>query len=190
MKMKKYTKKHKKTKPDLNYFNKLLPALLALTLIAYVIFIISNSIILTQPKDNIIITNRYPEFKWDSNQNTYRLIVDNSPDFNSPIIDVSLTEKSFKSNIKLDLSKYYWKVIGENTGSAVNSFTITSIVAVELEENSTTSVIKNVGNVRTKITTEENRNGFSVIGAVILDINELLAKNKTNQTSFKAEQDE
>ena len=175
--------KNKKTKSNLNYFNKILIILLVLTLILYIIFINLNKIILTQPKDNSITTERYPEFKWNSKQSDYyKLIVDDSIDFKTPIINVITTEKNYKPDIKLDLTKYYWKVISENTASNVNSFTMNSVVAIELDN----SLIKNVGNVRTKVTIEDRVN---VIGAHILDINEFF-ETKKDQNLFKAEQDE
>jgi subtilisin family serine protease len=76
---------------------------------------IEEKIVLLQPVNNHV-TSRKPVFKWLANEeaNTYRLEVDDNPDFNSPILTKpSLTSTTLTTTALLDLEKqYYWRVRG------------------------------------------------------------------------------
>ena len=96
-----------------------------------VFFFSSESIIPIAPTG--LTTGNDALFRWNSlgDYERYELIVDNNPEFTSPLI-VKTTLHEFQLN--LPIGRYYWKVRGYGgnvTESQVESFYIESVVAVE-----------------------------------------------------------
>lgn len=86
---------------------------------------------LLAPKNGAIDIDQMPALSWSpmAEATTYRLLVADNAEFNSPIIDVSVNDTGFAINQKLDFNKtYYWEVRVESplTGgwSTVANFTI------------------------------------------------------------------
>ncbi len=156
--------------------------LIAVALFFYIGFNI-NTIRLIEP-DNII-DDRTPELKWYGNKDGYRLLIDDDADFENPLVDVRVEGNSYQINRDLDIGTYYWKVIADDLESVTGMFVIGSLVSVKLDENK----LKNVGNVPINVTIKEKIGGsWSIVGAAVLDVREVLEREDNNETLYEAEQ--
>ena len=158
--------------------------LIAVVLFFYIGFNI-NTIRLIEP--NNVIDDRSPEFKWYGNKDSYRLLVDNNADFENSLVDVSVEESFYQINRELDIGTYYWKVIADDLESVTGMFVVESFVSVKLEEDK----LQNVGNVPINITIKEKIGGsWSIVGAAVLDVREVLEREDNNETLYEAEQND
>ncbi len=107
------------------------------------------------------IFERKPTFQWTGFSPSYKLILDENPEFTSPEIKV-VKEKKYTPKENLPLGEYYWKIIGLRE-SKVKKFRIISKVSIKKEDKE----IINDGNTRIKL-------GFKpqITGAAILDLQE------------------
>lgn len=133
-----------------------------LVISVFAIIQLFNSVLILGPNQDTL--NRKPEFSWYGNHDKYRLVVDNDPEFENPVVDILTNERNYLVQENLDLGEYYWKVIGyknnEETNSLTGRFVVMSYVGYSLENNELT----NVGNVISKLT--------GPTGYVVLDIND------------------
>lgn len=156
--------------------------LIAVALFFYIGFNI-NTIKLIEP--NNVIDDRSPEFRWYGNKGSYRLLVDDDINFENPLVDVQVEENSYQINRELDIGKYYWKVISDDLESVTGMFVVESLVSVKLDENK----LQNVGNVPINVTVKERTSGsWSIVGAAVLDVKEVLERESDNETLYEAEQ--
>jgi len=148
-----------------------------LIILLVVVFVSSNaSLLQIYPKNNSIITERQPAFKWAGEAN--KLLIDDNEEFISPIIE-DIKGNSYQTKDKLNFTTYYWKLIG-STNSSVFRFGIDSVVALELENNANIYNITNIGNTELDVeVVEENNSIWKITG------NFLLRLNKTQRFSLK-----
>ena len=156
-----------------------------LIIVFYISFIISaNSIIQVYPKNNSVITERQPTFEWAGKAN--RLIFDDNDEFVSPVIE-NVSGSSFKVKDKLNFKTYYWKLTGDKN-SSVLQFTIDSIVALELKNQTNLYSITNVGttdlDVEAVELVEEYPSVWKITGNLLLKLNETKQLNVKNKTIF------
>jgi hypothetical protein len=135
--------------------------------VALIIFIASlstfvSSIVLLSPSG--IIYDRSPIFIWGGFDENYKLLVDDNPDFNSPIVDVYVNGNQYEVNENLDIGEYYWKVIGQSKDkeSITGRFALDSLVGYSIGGTK----LRSIGNVLTKL------NGIT--GFVILEPGEII----------------
>lgn len=140
------------------------------------IFILSSTITLG-PKGEIF--ERKPEFKWIGLPISYTIIIDDNPDFTTPITE-KVKGNSYTPENDLALGDYYWKIKGIRN-SNVQKFSLLSKVSLErLEEER----LKNDGNVKLRLGLVPG-----AIGAAVLDINQSLKIGKEVE-EVTAKQDE
>jgi parallel beta-helix repeat protein len=107
-----------------------------------------DGIVLSNPEDGNVTIDRTPTLSWnvgsdsDDDGLTYNLLVDDTSDFSSPVIDTSTGSLQYTpvSDLGLD-SVYYWKVNasdGTTSGlfSDIWNFTVESYVSISLITNS------------------------------------------------------
>jgi hypothetical protein len=107
-------------------------------------------------------------FKWISitGYSYYTLLVDDNPEFTSPLI--AETNSNYRDLSNISAGNYYWKIVGyKEEGnfdeSAVNQFSIQPVVSLQREGNG----LRNTGNVAAFL----NLIKGSITGKAILDIN-------------------
>jgi hypothetical protein len=73
------------------------------------------------------VTFATPTFKWERAEGalTYRLLVDNDPNFGSPEINVTTSENQYTPTGTLANGLYYWKVLITRRGNAVSEWSET-----------------------------------------------------------------
>src|SRR3989338_3309865 len=81
---------------------------------------LNSDIKLIYPKDNSIINEKYPNFRWKGNAHT--LYVDDNIEFVSPIIE-HVEGHSHKLETRLNFTTYYWKLLGRSE-SPVSAFKV------------------------------------------------------------------
>lgn len=146
---------------------------------------------LVSPSNEEVLIDRNPEFSWSGKYNEYELLVDDSINFDSPILKVvDLKGNSYKANKEFGFGKYYWKIKAfdgeEWIESKSGSFKVESVVALRFEEEG----VRNVGNTEAKVDIlEKDEAGWSVVGAAVLDVRELLSEDGEERV-YKAEQNE
>lgn len=161
-------------KKKINNQTKTILVLPVLTVLILVALFSLSKIILVTPRGHITETDIV--FRWHAIDNYayYRLLVDDNPEFTSPLSIETAGNEYRISN--LSVGEHYWKVIGYNKGfveSSVNSFSIDSLVSV----NRTITGIRNEGNVPLLI--ELFAGGIT--GHAVVNINQILEiKNNTN----------
>lgn len=150
--------------------------IILLNIIVILLFFILTSTTLLSPKGEVF--ERKPEFKWTGLPTSYTIMIDDNPDFSTPIT-ANVKGKTYALEDNLELGYYYWKVKGFRN-SKVQKFTITSKVSLKREEED----LRNDGNTRLKLDLKP-----SVVGAVVLDINQTIKLEKETE-EVTAEQDE
>ena len=156
--------------------------LLAMSFFAYTN---NNLLIQVYPKNNSIITERQPAFRWIGEAD--KLIIDDNEEFISPLVeDVNGTSYSIKK--KLDFTKYYWRLIGKKN-SSVWQFKVDSVVALVVKNESDLYNITNAGNTDLDIEIhEKNRSFRGITGNIILEENKFKQIEAKNLTLLIAKQ--
>ncbi|MDD5332018.1 MAG: hypothetical protein PHE43_04355 [Candidatus Nanoarchaeia archaeon] len=137
------------------------------------------------PKNNEVIFDRKPEFRWIGIPMTYTILIDNNPEFTSPIKkQVYCCEYIPEENLPFE--NLYWKVKGVFP-SIITQFRIESEIALKLKQEQENYTVTNDGNSKLNVSIEQSsKNKISVTGQAILDLDESLTLNKN--TRVKAEQ--
>lgn len=143
---------------------------LVITILIFGSILFLNNIVLLGPAGQIYDTT--PGFIWSGFEDDYRLLVDQSSEFESPIIDVPVKGNKFTVSEGLDFGGYYWKVISEDKTSITGYFVIDSEIRMELDEK-----LRNKGNTPVLIS--------GLTGRAILDINEEM---NVTEGEYKVEQ--
>ena len=112
---------------------------------------------LISPADGLYTTNRKPEFVWGGMQGEFVLFLDDSPDFETPLVR-KVSGNSYRFDKPLDFGTYYWKVESSGISSAVRKLTIGSSVVLSREKN----IVRNEGNTEVLL--------HRMTGAVVLGI--------------------
>lgn len=141
------------------------------------IFFILTSTLTLSPGGEIF--ERRPTFEWLGLPTGYTIMIDDNPDFSTPIIE-KVEGKTYTPNTDLELGDYYWKVKGFRE-SKVQKFTIVSKVSIKREED---EKLRNDGNARLKLGMQPG-----ITGSVVLDINQTVKLEKDVEEVL-AEQDE
>ena len=156
-------------------------------LIMYLLLLINqlNRVVLLYPRNDEIITNRQPEFRWTAGYPYYVFLLSDNKNMNNPIVKILLYDNEYRLQQQLGFDPYYWQVIGvDEDGKTImsrkNTFMVQSLVALETDPN-----IRNVGNVPLIV---EERQGNKLIGHTILDIREIFDINLTNKSDLIAGQ--
>lgn len=144
--------------------------------IAALFFLLMNTTPLT-PNGNIF--ERKPEFKWFGLPTSYTIMIDDNPDFTTPI-KAKVEGKTYTPENNLELGDHYWKVKGFRE-SRTQKFTIVSQVSLKREDDEN---LRNDGNTRLNLDLKP-----SIVGAVVLDINQTIRFEKETE-EVKAKQDE
>ena len=150
--------------------------IILLNIAVIALFFILTSTTPLNPKGEIF--ERKPEFKWVGLPTSYTILIDDNPDFSTPIT-ADVKGKTYNLEDNLELGDYYWQVKGFRN-SKVQKFTITSKVSIKKVEEE----LRNDGNTRLTLDLKP-----SVIGAVILDINQTIKLEKETE-EVTAKQDE
>lgn len=154
-----------------------------------------NRISLVEPINGASVLERNPNFRWAARFDNYEVIIDEVSDFSSPIVKEKVIGTEFISDTNLNFDKYYWKVKAfdeENKEyeSKLAFFVLDSIIGLELNEDGSDYLVQNIGSGEEQIEVRELQNdNWNIIGAVVLDVKEILKKGKTeNKTLFVAKQ--
>lgn len=134
--------------------------------LAFALLLVASSVELEmlEPRQNAVLTDRSPNFKWQGVANS--IWIDNNPEFSSPFVQ-NVTGSSFQIHHELDFGLHYWKLVGMDH-SIVSSFTIDSLVAVKQEIDHKKMRLKNSGNTAINVT----RPLSSITAAVVMERNE------------------
>lgn len=149
--------------------------ILANIVIVTLFFILTSTTPLS-PKGEVL--ERKPEFKWLGLPTSYTVMIDDNPDFSTPIT-AEVEGKTYTPENNLELGEHYWKVKGFRNSKA-QKFTIASKVSIKTEEEN----LRNDGNTRLKLNLKPG-----VTGAAILDINQTIKLGKETE-KVSAKQDE
>ena len=156
---------------------------LLLILILFIYY--NNIIILLYPENNGIITERQPTFKWVGKAN--KLVIDDSDEFVSPIIE-NVKSSPYQLKNKLNFTTYYWKLVGKRE-SSVSQFSVQSLVALRLQNQSDLYNVSNIGNTNLDVEIQEKKGSFwKVTGSVVLEQNKTKQFEIKNSTVFVAKQ--
>ena len=133
------------------------------------LFIFTNqNLVQIYPENNSMTTERQPIFKWIGKAN--KLIVDDNKEFVSPVIE-NVDSNPYKIKNKLNFNTYYWKLIGTKN-SSVLQFTVQSLVALKLNNESDLYNVTNVGNTGIEVEIHQKKPFLKITGSIILDENE------------------
>ena len=130
---------------------------------------------LNYPKNNEVINKSIVDFNF---RNANVILVDDNPDFSSPV----LINSSDVNQARFNPGTYYWKAVGIIESSS-REFTVNSNVGLELNEKNST--LKNVGNVPLNVSEETDSR---ISGLAILDVQVEYPVNETNKTIYRGEQ--
>lgn len=93
-------------------------------------------VILSSPGNGTVSTDPRPAFSWASaaGATTYRIQIDDNPDFSSPFIETTTGATSFTPSLDIVNGTHYWRVRGENSTlvgawSSARSVVISSVSA-------------------------------------------------------------
>lgn len=142
--------------------------IILLNIAIIILFFILTSTTPLNPQREIF--ERKPTFEWLGLPTSYTIMIDNNPDFSTPIT-ADVKGKTYTLEDSLELGEYYWKVKGFRS-SKVQKFMITSKVSLKREEED----LRNDGNTRLKLDFKP-----SVTGAAILDINKTIKLEKETE---------
>ena len=134
--------------------------LIIINIAAAALFFLLTTVTTIEPYGKIF--ERKPVFKWTGMPSSYTIMIDDNPDFSTPIIE-EVKKKEYTPKNNLELGDHYWKVKGIRN-SKVQKFTIVSKVSLKREEES----LRNDGNTKLKLNTQ------LITGAAILDINQTM----------------
>ncbi len=115
------------------------------------------------PQLNATIFERTPTFRWSGEANT--LLVDDNPDFTSPQNFSVSGQSSLTLTEPLPTGNHYWKLIGKTQAGPLR-FTIQGKAALEVEQTTLGTVLKNTGNVDMSVVVETATN--SITGALVV----------------------
>ncbi|MDD5177722.1 MAG: hypothetical protein PHT54_00340 [Candidatus Nanoarchaeia archaeon] len=160
--------------------------ILKIGIVNLILIILILTILFPLPKTQDKITyERKPEFKWTGIPMTYTILIDNNPEFTSPI-KKQVPCCSYVPEENLPLEKIYWKVVGLFS-SKTSDFDIESKVSLKLEQEEENYIVTNDGNSKLNVSIEESlKNKISITGQAVLDMDESLTLKK--DTRVKAEQ--
>jgi hypothetical protein len=154
-----------------------------------------NKINLVEPVSGASVLDRKPEFMWEGRFTHYEILVDEVSDFSSPAIKQKISDNKFESNVELGFGEYYWLVRGfdENNRlheSRIGNFFLDSVIGLELNEDDNQYSVENVGSGKEEVEIREQTNGdWQIVGSAILDVGQILKKEKShNKTLFVAKQ--
>jgi hypothetical protein len=143
------------------YKAKFLVAILDLLVIVTLSYVFINlvTIPLVSPENGLYTTDREPEFAWGGMQGEFVILLDDDPDFGTPITK-EVTGNSYRLGDSLDFGTYYWKVKSGWIASGVRELTVGSSVVLAREERE----VRNEGNVDVLL--------HRITGAFVLDVDE------------------
>lgn len=148
-------------------------------------YINNNILIQIYPENNSIITERQPTFKWIGKAN--KLIIDDNNEFISPIIE-NIDGNPYRTKNRLNFTTYYWRLLGDKN-SSVWQFTVQSLVALTLKNQSSLYNVSNVGNTDLEIEIhQKNKSLWKITGNLILEQNKTKQIEVENSTLFVAKQ--
>ena len=116
------------------------------------------------PLNGMVTYERAPSFEWSGWSSDYELLIDDSPDFTTPMT-YHVRGNRFRMPDNLEFGTYWWKVKGDGTESEPKQFTVESVVALSRPEK---DMIVNRGN------TELLVRSSGLAGAVVLGVNSTL----------------
>ena len=149
-------------------------AVLAIAALAYAG---SLSVQAIQPFGGAVTDDRTPLFEWSGPTGMYVLMIDDDPEFGSPLTyDISGT--SYAPAQDLDFGDYWWKVVGGSGETMPRRLTVVSTVALSRPSG---DHVENSGNTPVIL----HRDG--VTGAAILAVNQSLEIGEDE--NVKAEQE-
>ncbi|MCK4714562.1 MAG: hypothetical protein KAT35_03230, partial [Candidatus Aenigmarchaeota archaeon] len=123
-----------------------------------------------------VTDDRTPLFEWSGWDDSYELIIDDDPDFSTPMV-FKVTGRTFVPSKEFDFGSYWWKVRTEEGESDPKTFTIVSKVEISRMEPVR---IVNTGN------TDLFVHSSAVTGAFTVGVNETLEVGE--EDNVKAEQ--
>jgi hypothetical protein len=94
------------------------------------------------PLDGTLTDDRRPVFEWTGAMQSYELLIDDNPDFTSPMT-ARVSGNSYRPEEDLDFGSYWWKVRSGDAESGVSRFALVSTVALSRLEK---EAVRNSGN--------------------------------------------
>lgn len=128
------------------------------TVLVVFLFLLSSGIVLLKPHGSI--TDVKTTFEWVSPHDNVRLLVDDSLDFDNPLVDVPVRGSSFTLSSDLDFGKYYWRVVSNSGNSVTGQFVLDSMIRMDVEDDK----LRNEGNTAVGID--------GITGRAVLDVGE------------------
>ena len=129
------------------------------------------------PINGTVTDERRPAFEWTGAMTSYELLIDDNPDFTSPMT-ARVSGNSYRPEEDLDFGSYWWKVRSGDAESGVSRFALVSTVALSRLEK---EAVRNSGNTPVLV----QRSGIT--GAFVLAVNETLRIGE--EENVKAEQE-
>ena len=120
-----------------------------------------NSVRISYPLNGMVTDDRSPTFRWAGPSGSYELLIDDDPDFSSPM-EFRAAGNSMRLGQELDFGTYWFKVRKGGAESQPGRFTVVSSVEVARPES---SLLKNTGNAELLV------RGGGLTGAVTLAVN-------------------
>jgi hypothetical protein len=121
--------------------------------------------VLVSPADSFIGTDLTPTFDWNNviGATSYTLLIDDSSDFDSPVITEVITESTFTPLVEMLPDVYYWKVMAENRfgqGQYSQYRSIRLQIIPDIPSGIVTSIVS--GNVKIDWNDAANATGYDV----------------------------
>ncbi len=129
-----------------------------LLVIAVLVFVLVNlvTIPLLSPNNGIYTTERRPLFSWGGMQGDFVVLLDDGPDFVSPLRE-EVPGNEYMPKEDLEFGTYYWMVESGVMKSGIRKFTVDSSVVIMRDDEEVT----NEGNTKILL--------HSITGAMVLD---------------------
>ena len=122
--------------------------LLVIVTLSYV-FVNLVTISLVSPENEIHTTERNPEFRWSGMQGYFVVLLDDNPDFGSPLRE-EVSGNSYRVGEDLDFGTYYWMVESGAIKSEIRKLTVGSSVVLARKEDE----VRNEGNTDIIVNTD------------------------------------
>jgi hypothetical protein len=128
------------------------------------------------PFDGMVIHDRNPSFEWTGMQQSYNLMIDDNPGFESSL-EFTVTGNVHQLEQQLDFGEYWWKLESDELETKPRQFTLVSTVALSrMNQN----VLRNSGNTDLLV------HRSSLLGAITLAVNQTI--KICEEENVKAEQ--